>query len=91
MENIYLRSEVFIIALCCLFNNQKEYAYKVRVFANSYEAEIVLVKKCEKCKTKKIKCFSPLSSNHEKFLADSLQDILDISKLNGIPLLKDVK
>ncbi|MBO5424410.1 MAG: hypothetical protein J6A25_02755 [Lachnospiraceae bacterium] len=79
------------MALCCLFNSRKEYAYQVGVYLSGYRVEKVLVKICDKCNSKKVKNIEITDNGFQSCLCGSIEEVYDVSKINGIPLLKDVK
>ena len=77
--------------ICCWFNSTKKYAYRVGSFCSQWEVNKVIVKECEVCGSKTIKEPDYGSRERESYLCDTQQEVLVISRVNGIPLLGELE
>lgn len=75
---------------CCLFHSKKRYAYQVGTYAGSYVVQRVLVRECDICHSQKIKNFDCLSKQYQSFFCQTTEEVIEISRINGTPLLGKV-
>lgn len=78
------------MGFCCLFSKKKRYAYQVGKFHSSYEVKRVLVSECEVCSSRKIKTLDCLSKEYQSFFCRTAEEVIQISRANGIPLLGEI-
>lgn len=79
------------MAICCWFNSAKKYAYQVGRFCDRWNVEKVIVKECMVCGSKTIEKPSYSSRERESYLCDTEQEVIAISRVNGIPLLGEME
>lgn len=79
------------MAICCWFNTTKKYAYQISRFMRQWEMEKVIVKECMVCGSKTITKPTYSSGERESYLCDTQQEVITISRVNGIPLLGELK
>ena len=78
------------MGLCCLFNQKKRYAYQVGKYMSGYEVQRVLVKDCKVCGNRKVKTFYLGAKEYQSFLCHTEEEVIRISRANGIPLLGEL-
>lgn len=78
------------MGFCCLFHKKKQYAYQVGRLRGSYEVKRILVSECNVCNSRKIKTFDCLSKEYQSFFCQTAEEVIRISRANGIPLLGEI-
>ena len=76
-----------MVALCCLFNKRKEYAYAIEKCNGQYVLELVSVNICDKCFSSKIERASYYNEFYQRIYCDSMSEVHSVSEANGIRLL----
>ena len=79
------------MAFCCWFNSTKKYAYQVGSCCSGWKVKRVIVKECMLCGNKTIKEPGFGSREEETHYCDTQQEVVIISRVNGIPLLSELE